>query len=128
MDKSTHAVRAEHWRNIILQCQQRPVGMSAKQWLKENGISEQSYYLWQRKFRKQIYDSINTSSLPAVQNENELSFAEFKIQEQTAPIRESFVDGFKPAAMIKGTHVTVALTNDISDSLLCRILQEVSHA
>ena len=128
MDKSTHAVRAEHWRNIILQCQQRPAGMSAKQWLKENGISEQSYYLWQRKFRKQIYDSINTSSLPAVQNENELSFAEFKMQEQAVQAREPFTDGFAPTAMIKGTYVTIALTNDISDSLLGRILQEVSHA
>lgn len=56
MDQCTHEVRAEYWRNIIKACGQRPAGQSAKKWMDENGICEQSYYHWQRKFRQQAYD------------------------------------------------------------------------
>ena len=45
MDQCTHEVRAEYWRKIIQACSQRPAGQSAKNWMDENGISEQSYYL-----------------------------------------------------------------------------------
>lgn len=44
MDQCTHEVRAEYWRNIIKACGQRPAGQSAKKWMDENGICEQSYY------------------------------------------------------------------------------------
>lgn len=34
----------------------------------------------------------------------------------------------RPVAVIKNADITVALTNEVSDSLLSRILQEVSNA
>lgn len=52
MDQCTHEVRAEYWKGIIKACRQRPAGQSAKSWMDENGICEQSYYHWQRKFRQ----------------------------------------------------------------------------
>lgn len=52
MDQCTHEVRAEYWKKIIQACGQRPAGQSAKSWMDENGICEQSYYHWQRWFRK----------------------------------------------------------------------------
>ena len=64
MDQCTHEVRAEYWRNIIKACGQRPAGQSAKKWMDENGICEQSYYHWQRKFRQQaclLYNKIPQS-------------------------------------------------------------------
>ena len=56
MDQSTHDVRRANWLNIVNQCQGRPVGMSAKQWLEENGIKEKAYYYWLRKFRREAYN------------------------------------------------------------------------
>lgn len=56
MDQCTHDVRSARWKQIILDCQQRPSGKSVKQWLEENDILEQSYYYWQHKFRKEAYD------------------------------------------------------------------------
>jgi len=50
MNQCIHEVRAEYWRKIIQTCGQRPVGQSAKRWMDENGIREQSYYHWQRRF------------------------------------------------------------------------------
>ena len=42
MDQCTHEVRAEYWKKIIQAWGQRPAGQSAKSWMDENGISEQS--------------------------------------------------------------------------------------
>ena len=43
MDQITHEMRMEHWKQIITQCQSRPEGQSAKQWMCGNGISDKSY-------------------------------------------------------------------------------------
>ena len=54
MDQLTHTVRRSNWINIIRQCQDRPAGTTAKQWLVENDISEKSYYYWLRKIRREV--------------------------------------------------------------------------
>ena len=49
MDQCTHEVRLQYWKNIISQCQARPEGQSAKQWLADNGICEHrslKYYIY----------------------------------------------------------------------------------
>jgi hypothetical protein len=46
MNQIAHDIRRTNWRNIISQCQERPAGVSAKQWLSDNGIREKSYYYW----------------------------------------------------------------------------------
>lgn len=40
MDQISHTVRNSRWKDIILQCQNRPAEMSAKQWMTENQVSE----------------------------------------------------------------------------------------
>ena len=59
MDQITHDVRSSQWLEIITQCQNRPEGTTARQWMADNGISEKSYYYWLRKFRKQAYSQMN---------------------------------------------------------------------
>ena len=77
MDQCTHEVRAEYWKKIIQACGQRPAGQSAKSWMDENGICEQSYYHWQRRFRKQAYEEMKgNTSVPAVAEKTELAFVE----------------------------------------------------
>ncbi len=77
MDQCTHEVRAEYWKKIIQACGQRPAGQSAKSWMDENGICEQSYYHWQRWFRKQAYEEMKgNASVPAVAEKTELTFVE----------------------------------------------------
>ena len=77
MDQCTHEVRTEYWKGIIKKCGQRPAGQSAKSWLDENGICEQSYYHWQRKFRQQAYGLIKESAaVPAVPQKKDIAFVE----------------------------------------------------
>lgn len=130
MDQCTHEVRMQHWKRIISQCQARVKGQTAKQWMKEHGICEQTYYLWQRRIRQETYEQMNASPdlLPALPEKPDISFAEISV-----PITKN--NGFafdekvqNPVAVIKTVDMTIALSADIPDGLLKRILREVSHA
>ena len=132
MDQITHDVRSSQWLEIITQCQNRPQGTTAKQWMADNGISEKSYYYWLRKFRKQAYSQMTETST-AISAGNEISFAEVSIPpKQSANVAilssESSVEAIRPVAVIKNTNISIALTNEISEDLLSRILREVAHA
>ena len=131
MDQCTHEVRAEYWKNIIKACRQRPAGQSAKKWMDENGLCEQSYYHWQRKFRQQAYDQMKGKEmLPSVAEKAEVSFAE--IPYSPAVGREDIPGvsevGRTPAAVIRTSAMSIEISNQISESLLSRILREVSNA
>ena len=132
MDQITHDVRSSQWLEIITQCQNRPEGTTARQWMADNGISEKSYYYWLRKFRKQSYSQMTQPSA-VVSEGNEISFAEVSIpagQSANAAIlpRETSVEAIRPVAVIKSADISIALTNEISEVLLSRILLEVAHA
>ena len=64
MDQLTHNVRRSNWINIIRQCQDRPAGTTAKQWLVENDISEKSYYYWLRKIRREVCEQEGLRKTP----------------------------------------------------------------
>ena len=131
MDQLTHSVRSSRWKDIVLRCQNRPDGMNAKQWMAENQVSENAYYYWQRKFRREAYEQMDSSSvLPAVQDNYEISFSEVRIPEtrKLVSVSDTIHENISPTAIIKTSTMTIALSNDISESLLSRILKEVSHA
>ena len=132
MDQITHDVRSSQWLEIITQCQNRPEGTTAKQWMADNGISEKSYYYWLRKFRKQACSQMTETST-AISVGNEISFAEVSISpKQSANIAaftlENSVEDIRPGAVIKNANISIALTNEISVGLLSRILLEAAHA
>lgn len=126
MDQCIHEVRAAYWKGIIKACGERPAGQSAKSWMDENGICEQSYYHWQRKFRKQAYDLIKESAaVPAVPEKADIVFVEVPYIQPVAANTEGSISS---VAVIQTSSVKIEITNDISDPVLTRILREVSHA
>ncbi len=129
MDKLTHTVRSSRWKDIILKSQNRPAGMSAKQWMAENQVDANAYYYWQRKFRREAYEQMKKSPvLPTVQDNYEISFSEVRIPETSKLVSDTIPGNIRPTAVIKTSTMTIALSNDISESLLSIILGEVSHA
>ena len=122
MDKTTHEIRIANWRSIIEQCHARPESQSAKQWLSDNGISEKNYYYWQRKVRKETYALISPKVTPATEPEP-VSFAEL-------PFISSKEDGqsFSPDAVMRRGQTVLELSNTISDRLLDRLMEVLSHA
>jgi nickel-dependent lactate racemase len=129
MDQITHTFRQTMWQDILLQCQNRPCRMSAKQWMIENNINEKSYYYWQRKFRKETFEknSSDLMELAPLKTKEELSFVELTKPKNRINLDE-LNNTVHPAAILKTDFITITITNEISDSLLKRIIQEVSHA
>ena len=130
MNQITHTVRYSMWKDILLQCQNRPDGMSAKQWLKENQVSEKSYYYWQRKFRNELFEKQGIA-LPALQsspNCTDISFAEMTMPTVRMAVDDQHSEIIRASAVIKTGALTIAVSNDISDTLLSKILQEICHA
>ena len=129
MDQCTHEVRAEYWKSIIKACGQRPAGQSAKSWMDENGIREQSYYHWQRKFRQQAYEQMKDISpaVPAPPEKADIAFVEIPciplMEESAAKTTDN-----SPVAVIRTSSMSVEFTNDISERVLAALLREVSHA
>lgn len=100
MDQCTHEVRAEYWKKIIQACGQRSAGQSAKSWMDENGIREQSQYHWQRRFRKQAYEEMKeNASVPAVAEKAELTFVEVPCHTSTET--NTYMVSDKPVATIR---------------------------
>jgi len=104
--------------------------MSIKQWMAENQISEKSYYYWQRKLRRTAFEQMDNplTALPTVQESSEVSFTEIRIPESKGSVSDIIPETIRPTAVIRTATMTIALSNDIADSLLSRILHEVSHA
>ena len=126
MDKTTHEIRISNWRSIIEQCQARPEGQSAKQWLADNGISEKTYYYWQRRVRQETYALIKqdavSPAIPALDTKS-VTFAE--IPYAAAPDN---LQPFAPDVVIRKGQTVLELSNSVSDRILEKIMEVMSNA
>jgi len=115
-------VRMENWKAIIEQCQARPEGQTAKQWLAENGISDKKYYYWLRRIRRQAFEEMQ-KSLPAVSESSNtvVPFAEIPVADpgETETILE---------LSIRTRKTSLEITTTVSESTLIEIVKAVSHA
>ena len=123
MDKSTNEVRTLSWAAIIEQCQARPEGQSAKQWLKANGISEKQYYYWLRKLRKQAYEQSLSNNSPASFEKcmPEVAFAEI-------PSDGLFSSDPVMAVTIKTRKLTLDISSAVPVTSLVEIVKAVANA
>lgn len=122
MDQITTDERTADWVSIIKQCQNRPEGQTAKQWLEENGISSKKYYYWLRKIRNQVYNE-TIGSLP-VENENNrilsprLAYVELPPEEPKATV---------PRISIRTKKATIEISG-VSDELAVKLVKAVENA
>ena len=121
MDNTTHEMRLAGWKQIIENCQARPDGQTVKQWLAEQGIQEKNYYYWLRKVRKTTYELMTKEQAP-VSSPLGLSFAEIPMRRTVTPAGPSQSD-----VVIQKGRLRIELNNSISDELLVRILETISH-
>lgn len=121
MDNTTHEMRLAGWKKIIDNCQARPDGQTVKQWLAEQGIQEKNYYYWLRKVRKTTYELMTKEKAP-VSSPSGLSFAEIPMRRTATPAGSS-----QPDVVIQKGRLRIELNNSVSDELLVRILETISH-
>lgn len=121
MDKITHKVRREQWLGIINECLSS--GMSKTAWCKEHGISDKTFFYWQRKLREDAYIStIESSALPAVKDIStptrpSIDFVEVKIPEQPSAVSAVF----RPDIIIRKNSFSLEISNTVSAELLSMI-------
>ena len=53
MNKETKELRLAQWAGIIKE--QKQSGLTVNVWCSQNGITKDSYYYWQQKLRKEVY-------------------------------------------------------------------------
>ena len=119
MDQITTDVRMAEWISVIQQCQNRPDGQTAKQWLEENGVSSKKYYYWLRKVRKQFYND-TVESLPDRHSvaTTGLAYVELPTDEHVSNAATITLRTRKATLEIAGA----------SDELAVRLVEAVSHA
>ncbi len=127
MDKVTHEVRMENWKSVIEQCSSRPEGMTVRAWLEEQGISEKTYYYWQRKVRQAAYEQMQRAALPTVAGETGVAFAEISVPQEPAAETEN-APAFRPTVVIRVGGYAVEFSNSASATLVKKILEVVDHA
>ena len=127
MDQSTHDIRRSYWLDVIARCNQRDESCSARKWLSDNGIREKTYYYWLRKFRKEASEQMQ-NELPAVSQEQPVVFAEIPVQtlDSNYPMESDL--SFKPDAVLRIKGISLAVSNTISESLLSKLIREISNA
>ncbi len=123
MDQTTHEVRLANWTRIIEQCQNRPLGQTAKQWLAENNISDKTYYYWLRRVRIKTLET-KVSALPPMEEKPALpmvSFAEIPAKELIQPEPSA-------AIVIKTQKSTIEISSSVSETLIVELIKAVKHA
>ena len=140
MDHTTTEVRLASWRTVIEQCQQRPEGMTIKQWLQDNNIKRDQYFYYQRRLRQAAFAEAEArgSHLPAVRQASEVAFAELPsetVSAACASASETLEDnpltvdtGFRPDAVVRTDAGTIEFSNTVSEPLLRNLLEVMCHA
>ena len=138
MDHTTTEVRLASWRTVVEQCQQRPEGMTIKQWLQDNNINRDQYFYYQRRLRQAAFAEAEESHLPAVRQTSEVAFAELPSETvstacvagpeapKAGPLTVN--TGFRPDAVVRTDAGTIELSNTVSEPLLRNLLEVMCHA
>ena len=119
MDKTTHKVRREQWTNIIKEC--LASGMPTTTWCREHGISDKSFFYWQRILREEAYlTTLENTLTPAVKKNaapTTTDFIEIKMTDQAS----ISANPFKPDVIIRRGSVSIEISNTATEDLLKKV-------
>lgn len=121
MDKITHQVRCEQWTKIIKEC--LASGMNKTAWCREHGISDKSFFYWQRRLREEAYIStIEAPFAPTVKEvrvptKKTVDFVEVRMTDQS----DKCSNVFQPDVIIRRDSISIEISNTASAELLTRI-------
>lgn len=132
MDKEVYEVRLANWKQLILQCQNHPAGMTQKEWLEQHDILASQFYYRLRKVRREAiaemadadHKEVVSTSITGNDLAAPVAFAEIDLNKA-----QLYTESQQHAtAVIRLGQLTVELSNDAEDRLIAGILKAVSHA
>ncbi|ODM24759.1 IS66 family insertion sequence element accessory protein TnpA [Acetivibrio mesophilus] len=110
------------WRPIVEKC--RTSGMTVKAWCKENNVSEQQFFYWQRRLREEICTSIQNPEKEHKEHQPTI-FAPIPIgnHHKEALLSASLI----PDLVINIGDYRLEITNQTSTELLEAVLKVIRH-
>lgn len=95
--------------------------MSKTTWCREDGISDKSFFYWQRILREEAYLSTLENTLTPAVKENSVptttDFVEIKMTDHTS----SSASPFKPDVVIRRGSVSIEISNKATEELLNKV-------
>ncbi len=114
MDKITHEMRRAQWASIVHECNNS--GMPKKSWMAINNIDEKQFYYWQRRFRREAIQGLQTTLTSSS------TFVELP-----TPITACRQDD-QPDAILRIGNCTLEIRNSLTPILLQTLVQVMTHA
>lgn len=127
MDKAVQETRLISWANVVSACQSRPKGVSQGKWIRENGMTPNQYYYWQRKVRKAAYLEQHADLPQATDHTGPVDFVDLPAEDLKNPSAASISSTFNADAVIRTGRSEIGIANTISPELLHRIMEEILH-
>ena len=128
MDQRASEIRLAQWEQIVLEGNQASV--SKREWCRQNGINEKSFFYWQRKIRLKALDVKSTSSaiipVPAADN-SKPAFVELPFLGEQ-PDDKNPETNVLPELMIQVNGCKVFVTASIQESTLQTVMKVIRNA
>lgn len=119
MDKITHKVRCEQWTSIIKEC--LASGMPKTTWCREHGISDKSFFYWQRILREEAYLTTLESTLTPAVKRIQLQQLQILLKSKMTDQASSSTSPFKPDVVIRRGVVSIEISNTATEELLNKV-------
>ena len=118
MEKYVEEIRLKQWCELIEAANRS--GLPRKEWLKENGISKDAFYYWQRKVRR--YYAEQNGLVPAVAKTDKVSLVEVPLARQVTGMAVT------PAAVIRIGSIAVEISPNVSAEFMENLGRMIRNA
>ena len=131
MDQKTTDIRMAQWEQIILEGNRASI--TKREWCRQNGISEKTFFYWQRKIRRKAAAAMDEASaqlsLPPAQS-NQQSFVEISVPATSSdPVnRETASLNVSPELMVQVNDCRVFITGTIQETTLRTVMKVIRDA
>ena len=128
MDQKAQQIRRSQWEQIVLEGNRASI--SKKEWCRQNGISEKSFYYWQRKIRSQAAEALESEkAVPVCVGMSSSSFVELPFGSTAQTFSGgSASPGLAPELMIQIGDCRVYVAGTIREQTLSTALKVIRHA
>lgn len=123
--KQTRELKMKHWAEIIHEC--KASGMSAQQWMQENGIHKHQFYYWQRQLRAEALQTVSkdTSSQPV---RTLVEITQPTETQTTASDTAADESPHEPVLSIKIADAVIEVGRNATPDILRMALREIRYA
>ena len=118
----TRQVRLKHWAGVMQE--RAESGQTIRQWCKERGMQEKTYFYWQRKLREVACEHLDKQE--PTQPTTELSIQGFAEVRLIEPPREKTTPTSQSGLRIEIGSIKISATEDYPPENIAEILKRLS--